>query len=149
MKHTELLEQAKSLSQQLRDTWNPQVEDAADTIDALVKEIEILTAERELYASAMDRMKVEMQAEVERLNSQQVPDWFKEQVMTVQAERDALKLDAERYRWLLTDKADATLQDPEQSLMVDEVWQRVLDCGGNYTKTEVDYAIDAAMKEKP
>jgi len=65
------------------------------------------------------------------------------------AERDALKLDAERYRWLLTDKADATLQDPEQSLMVDEVWQRVLDCGGNYTKTEVDYAIDAAMKEKP
>ena len=135
MKHTELIEQAKSLSQQLRDTWNPQVEDAADTIDALVKEIEILTAERELYASAMDRMKVEMQAEVERLNSQQVPDWFKEQVMTVQAERDALKLDAERYRFLFDGN---------------KVYSQFARCydgwDGSDGKEGFDAAIDAAMK---
>ena len=133
MKHTELIEQAKSLSQQLRDTWNPQVEDAADTIDALVKEIEILTAERELYASAMDRMKVEMQAEVERLNSQQVPDWFKEQVMTVQAERDALKLDAERY---------CVLRDSKYQLGEDDI--SVSDSSFNvFFEQDLDKAVDA------
>lgn len=59
---------------------------------------------------------------------------------------DVLK-DAGRYRWLISDKADSDTQDPEQSLLVDEVWKRVLDCGGNYTKKGVDTAIDAAMGE--
>ena len=62
------------------------------------------------------------------------------------AERDALKLDAERYRYLISDESDSDCVSPEQSLLVDEVWQRVLDCGNNYTKSDVDYAIDAAMK---
>ena len=148
MKHTELIERLRGVVQKLRRTSMPiadvapMVSEAADAIESLQTEVERLNHKDKLITKWTENGEL-----IERLYSAGLQQ--EHELDALKAERDALKLDAERYRWLLTDKADATLQDPEQSLMVDEVWQRVLDCGGNYTKTEVDYAIDAAMKEKP
>ena len=79
MKHTELIKRLRGVVQKLRRTPMPIADIAPMTNEA---------------ADAIESL----QAEVERLNSQQVPDWFKEQVMAVQAERDASKLDAKRLQ---------------------------------------------------
>ena len=107
------------LLKKLRDGHYEINDEAADAIESLQAEVERLTLACNKAA----------QAELDLL-----------------AERAALKLDAERYRFLISDASDKNCVSPEQSLLVDEVWQRVLDCGGNYTKSDVDYAIDAAMK---
>jgi hypothetical protein len=152
MKHAELIERLKDADAEEVMT-TPLLEQAADAIESLQAEVERLSTELTKAQDELNCTEATLEAASCDLPSVDFDNGFDcmgDFAMAVwqgfKSERDALKLDAERYRWLLTDKADATLQDPEQSLMVDEVWQRVLDCGGNYTKTEVDYAIDAAMK---
>ena len=114
MKHTELIERLRGVVQKLRRTPMPIADIAPMTNEA---------------ADAIESL----QAEVERLNSQQVPDWFKEQVMAVQAERDALKLDAERY---------CVLRDSKYQLGEDDI--SVSDSSFNvFFEQDLDKAVDA------
>ena len=118
MKHTELIERLRAGSGGMKH-WQELESEAADAIESLQAE------NTALLKANLDCV-----------------DHFNQ----LKEDYDALKLDAERYRFLISDASDKNCVSPEQSLLVDEVWQRVLDCGNNYTKSDVDYAIDAAMK---
>ena len=66
---TDTITQEKTLVERLRDTASKGVSVWCDLQMEAAKEIEILTAERELYASAMDRMSAALaqQAEIKEV----------------------------------------------------------------------------------
>ena len=138
MNHTELIERLKDADAEEVMT-TPLLEQAADAIESLQAEVERLNHKDKLITKWTENGEL-----IERLYSAGLQQ--EHELDALKAERDALKLDAERYRFLISDASDKNCVSPEQSLLVDEVWQRVLDCGNNYTKSDVDYAIDAAMK---
>jgi septal ring factor EnvC (AmiA/AmiB activator) len=122
----------------------PLADEAADAIE----ELQATATE---YQQAADKMAAEHKVERDTLRNTLAR--IEAKVDSTIAERDTLRQqlaeaqsDAERYRFLISDASDSNGGTPEQSLLVDEVWQRVLDCGNNYTKDAVDFAIDAAMK---
>lgn len=60
-------------------------------------------------------------------------------------ELDAMRLDAERYRWLREGRMEFGVQAGMPDFATKEqCWWKV-----DYTPEEADAAIDAAMKEKP
>jgi hypothetical protein len=131
--------------------WAPLADEAADAIEALQAECDQLNDDVSMHmrvaVKAIDEC-VELKAE--SYEYQQAADkmaWeHKVERDTLRQQLAEVQRDAERYRFLISDASDSNGVAPEQSLLVDEVWQRVLDCGNNYTKDAVDFAIDAAMK---
>jgi hypothetical protein len=110
----------------------------AGDYDALRAELARVQAERDSIKAAFeDRNRlIELQLEDKK---------------ALQAERDAMREDAERYRWLREQNAkDSSPYDPD----VGVAWVELASTDGRYTESkhteaELDAAIDAAMKDKP
>jgi len=79
MKHTELIERLRAGSGGMKH-WQELESEAADAIESLQAEVERLTSDRNLEKKL-------------RKDSE-------ERAYNAESDRDALKLDAERYRWL-------------------------------------------------
>ena len=124
MKHTELIERLRGVVQKLRRTSMPiadvapMVNEAADAIEALQTEVERLTLACNKAA----------QAELDLL-----------------AERDALKLDAERYRWLIDNRSYSYGMQPDSPAEhgIEYQWQQ-----GTYEELNhgISTTIDAAIE---
>jgi len=128
MKHTELIERLRGVVQKLRRTpmpiadVAPMVSEAADAIESLQAEVERLNHKDKLITKWTENGEL-----IERLYSAGLQQ--EHELDALKAERDALKLDAERYRWLRT--WTVLWSDKPQ---------------GEFNSVCLDKSIDAAMK---
>ena len=125
------------LIKRLRDTASKGVSVWGDLQMEAAKEIEILTAEREAYASAMDRMKTRL-AEVESQFETR-----SDYVGQLRQQLAEVEKDAARYRWLRSLAKESRLE----AAVATGQWDYFAPEKG---MTRLDAAIDAAMnKEQP